>query len=436
MRMQKCSHCGAENSVKRTACYHCQTPLTSHIVARSGPTERPVAASRWEAIEPVKQVPARNLRPMEEAVASPFGAAPAEEKPPEVRRTAVPLPRNSRHHVRQMAVFYRELHALLKAGITLVAACHELEHRVPREFRALTREMGAAVEAGKPISDVLAQHRDLIYPWHLGVVRAAESAGSLPEALDQIARAYEIEWETRSQIALRVFFYGYLVLPMLVSVIPLIMFMQRPFPKEGWTPASVIAEMKVLFLHTSLPFAEALLAIILLWRIGSATVWFQGVQQRLVLALPLAGRVSRLAASERYLSTLGMLLTAGVPLSESVEEAAMAAGNAALTPRLLEVGPKVRAGAPLAAALREAGVFDADTLRLAGTGEMTGTLPAMLSKAADYVRDTYEMKRRNLMRVGLAGLALLFGAIVFLALYIGFTTYYNFAFRVEQWMQE
>lgn len=67
----------------------------------------------------------------------------------------MPIFRRPLMHVRRMAVFFRELHSLTRAGVTLAAAFRELSHRAPGNLRGLAREMGAAAEEGRPLHAVI-----------------------------------------------------------------------------------------------------------------------------------------------------------------------------------------------------------------------------------------------------------------------------------------
>jgi general secretion pathway protein F len=174
----------------------------------------------------------------------------------------------------------------------------------------------------------------------------------------------------------------------------------------------------------------------LVWQALTATAWFQGVQQRVVLRLPLVGKVARAAALDRYLATLGLMLRGGVAVGEAAEQAALAAGNAVLTPKLLALGPALREGVPVAEALASTREFDRETLGMAATGEMSGSLPAMLARAAGYYREEHDAKRRMLIRTAqvLFGVAWLCvgGAVLLFAV----RSYFDFAFRVFDWMLE
>jgi type II secretory pathway component PulF len=348
----------------------------------------------------------------------------------------VPRGRSSIRHVRRMAIFYRQFHTLVRAGINVINACHELETKAPWQFRGVAREMAAAAAAGKPVSAVLERHRSIIYPWHLGVIRAAELAGVLPDALDQIARAYEVEWQTRAEIGLRLFFYSAFVIPAMLINIPVIKFLNAPFPKDGWTPQTAIAWMVHELLTTSVPIGVGIVAAVIGWQLLGAVPWFQALQQRLVMTIPLIGRVSKLGALERYLATLGVLLQGGVSVTDATEHAAMAAGNVVLTPRLLRVSKAVQQGQPLTQALLEARAFEAETLQLAGTGEMTGSLPEMLGRASGYYRERHEAARRNLIRLLFVAFTVFFGIIVGMMVIKGALSYFDYMFRGLDWMMQ
>jgi len=335
-----------------------------------------------------------------------------------------------------MGVFFRELHNLTGPGISIAAACRELERRAPRNLRAVAREMAEAAESGRPISSVLEKQRSLLYPWHLGIIRAAEAGGFLPDAFEQIAHGYEAEWETRSAFRIRLFVYTFFGLPAILINVPAILTLGEPIPRDGWTPNLVVQSLWGHFLRVSVPIACTLIGLVIVWQALSAAAWFQALQQRIVFRLPVVGRVAKATALDRYLATLGLMLRGGLPIAEAAEEAAVAAGNPVLTQKLRELVPALRQGIPLSGLLAETRVFDADTLSMASTGEAAGSLPDMLVRAAGYYRQDNEAKRKMLVRgaqiaMGVAWLSLM-GILIFIAM----RTYFDFVFSVEEWMMQ
>jgi type IV pilus assembly protein PilC len=335
-----------------------------------------------------------------------------------------------------MGVFFRELYTLTRAGIAIAPACRELERRAPTRLREVAREMALAAEAGRRISSAMEGYRSLFYLWHLGVIRAAEVGGFLPEAFEQISRAYETEWETRSALRMRMFFYVGVGVPAVLAAAPLLLTLAQPIPEEGWTPQLVMATIVRYFRTVSLPIAAGLVGLVLIWQILQATAWFQGVQQRIVIRLPLVGNVARAAALDRYLAILGLMLRGGLPIAQAAEEAAVAAGNAAISPKLLGLVPALREGLPLSKLLAETRILNSDTLNMAATGEVSGTLPEMLARAAGYYREENEARRRMLLRTAQVLFGVIWLCVMGALVYLGLKTYFAFAFRTYDWMMQ
>ncbi|MFB3881478.1 MAG: type II secretion system F family protein [Armatimonadota bacterium] len=335
-----------------------------------------------------------------------------------------------------MGVFFRELHALTRAGIAIGPACRELERRAPARARLLATDMAAAAETGQPISSALETYGALIYPWHLGVIRAAEVGGFLPEAFDQIARAYETEWETRSALRLRLFVYVGLGLPAVLLTAPLFLTIAQPIPRDGWTQDLLVATVLRFLKTVSLPAALGLIALWVVWQVLQSLAWFQALQQRLVIHLPVVGGIARGAALDRYLATLGLMLRGGLPVAQAAEEAAMAAGSAAITPKLLELVPALRQGQSLSSLLAGTRLLSADTLHMAATGEISGSLPDMLARAAGYYQQDNEGKRRVLLRLAQVLFGVLWLAVLGGLFLLGVKLYFAFAFKTYEWMME
>jgi type IV pilus assembly protein PilC len=199
----------------------------------------------------------------------------------------------------------------------------------------------------------------------------------------------------------------------------------------------VIDGLLAQFLSSSLPIAVGIVAAVLVWQALGATTWFQGVQQRLVLHLPIFGRLARTHALDRYLATLGLMLRGGVALGEAAEQAALAAGHVVLTPKLLSIVPALREGVPLSQALGPERLLDADALGMAATGEVSGDLPDMLTRAADYYRRENEAKRRMLLRAAGIAIGVLWLCVAGALFISGFLAYFDFLFRAgdKLWME-
>jgi type IV pilus assembly protein PilC len=102
------------------------------------------------------------------------------------------------------------------------------------------------------------------------------------------------------------------------------------------------------------------------------------------LKQPLFGPLIRKAILARTCRTLSVLLNSGIPLIEAMETVSRVAGNAIVEDALRKATQRMRDGGTIAETLRQTGQFPGMVTQLVATGEESGTLPAMLAKAALY----------------------------------------------------
>jgi type II secretory pathway component PulF len=106
-------------------------------------------------------------------------------------------------------------------------------------------------------------------------------------------------------------------------------------------------------------------------------------RDRFFLTAPVLGPVVRKATVSRFARVLGTLVYGGVPILEALEIAGLSAGNRVFHESAREVEREVRAGRPIAAAMRDAGAFPPVLTHMVAIGEETGDLPKMLGRVSD-----------------------------------------------------
>jgi type IV pilus assembly protein PilC len=119
-------------------------------------------------------------------------------------------------------------------------------------------------------------------------------------------------------------------------------------------------------------------------------VWLQQVEQgrrirdKLLLRLPVLGDVVRHAVLERFCRILSSMMSAGVPLPESLKVASEATGNRVYIEALATAREQMIRGAGLAAPLADTGLFPTAARQMFRVGESTGSLDSQLETAAAY----------------------------------------------------
>ena len=103
---------------------------------------------------------------------------------------------------------------------------------------------------------------------------------------------------------------------------------------------------------------------------------------RLVLRLPVIGRLSRGLNSARFARTLSILAASGVPILQALQISSRVVPNLPMRRAVEVVAHRVREGSLIHRALEQTGYFPPMTVYLIASGEATGQLREMLERAA------------------------------------------------------
>ncbi|MGB7543008.1 MAG: type II secretion system F family protein, partial [Burkholderiales bacterium] len=103
---------------------------------------------------------------------------------------------------------------------------------------------------------------------------------------------------------------------------------------------------------------------------------------RLLLRIPVVGRLTRGLNAARFADTLGILTASGVPLLGALQSAVAVVNHLPMRHAVEDAVRQVREGASLSRALGKTRLFPPLVIHLIASGEETGRLDTMLARAA------------------------------------------------------
>jgi type IV pilus assembly protein PilC len=291
-----------------------------------------------------------------------------------------------------LVLFTGQLAAMLGGGLHLVRVLTALAaEQANKHFKKVLEEVRATVTAGTTFADALDRHPHVFNRLYVAVVRAGEVSGSLPVVLETLTGYLEKAAHLRRKVITAVAYPGFILtvalailFAMIVWIVPIFQAVyaranaQLPAPTRLLLAVSSTARE-----YTALSLLLVLLVTALLYVLIQSDEG-RRVFDRLKLAVPLFGPLIQKALMARTCRTLSVLLSSGIPLIEAMETVARVAGNQVVEDALAEATRRMRDGGTIAEALRQTGVVPGLVVQLVATGEETGTLPAMLAKAAVY----------------------------------------------------
>ena len=305
---------------------------------------------------------------------------------------------------RELVTFCFHLEQLTSAGVPLIEALLDLRDSVdhPRLREVIANQI-EAIEGGQPFSQALAAHPAIFDPVFIGLIKAGEACGELPEVL---LRLYEsLKWQDELATQTRkILMYPAFVGTLVFGVLSFLMIYLIP------QLADFIQSMgQTLPLSSRLLIAASSFFSTYWWLLAGLTILAMAfIQFRLKtsaafrqkldgwkIRLPLVGPILHKIILARFVRFFAMLYASGIPVLECLRISESVVGNAVIAETLAELGARIRAGQGVSASFGASRLFPPLLLRMLHLGESTGQLDkALLNVAYFYDRDIREAIER------------------------------------------
>ncbi len=294
---------------------------------------------------------------------------------------------------KDVALFTRQLATMMKAGVPLLQTFEIVGrgHENPAVSKLLL-EIKSDVETGSSLSQAFRKfplHFDQLY---CNLIGAGEQAGILEALLDRLATYQEKMIAIKSKIKAALF-YPVAILIVAFIITCVIMIFVIPAFKQVFTsfgadlpaPTLIVMAISDFFVeYWWLIFGSiggGLYAFFYTWKRSEA---MQFTMDRILLRVPLFGPLVKKSVIARWTRTLSTMFAAGVPLVESLDSVAGAAGNYVYKVATKQIQSEVSTGTSLTSAMQNSQIFPNMVTQMVAIGEESGALDSMLGKVADF----------------------------------------------------
>ena len=291
-----------------------------------------------------------------------------------------------------LLLFTGQLSAMLAGGLHLARILSSLAaETASKPFKKVLTDVREAITAGSSFADALGQHPHIFDRLYVAVVRAGEISGSLPVVLDTLTVYLEKTAQLRRKV-IGAITYPAVILAVAITIVFIMVIKIVPIFENVYARANTVLPAPTRLLVAVSNIARSYTLTVILLLLGFVVLFYLAIQTRagrrvfdgFKLRIPLFGTLIRKAVMARTCRTLSVLLNAGIPLLEAMETVARASGNRVIEIALLAATRRMQEGGTIAQTLRETGEFPSLVIQLVATGEESGTLPAMLARAAGY----------------------------------------------------
>jgi len=322
----------------------------------------------------------------------------------------------------ELSLFTRQLAILVRSGLPLDEALTAVsEQSEGKRVKRIALGVRAGVVEGNTLAMSLNQFPNAFPPLFRATIEAGEQSGKLDYILERLAEYVEKRQAMRSKILLAAFYPAILTF---VAIGVVLLLLTYVVPQVIQVFDSIDAELPPLtkgliglsgFLRDYGVYLAILLAAgaVVFGRMMRAPA-FQRRVHRLILRLPLVGRLTRGANTGRFTRTLGILFGSGVPILDAMRIGTQVVSNLPMRDAIEEAAIKVREGAPLSRSLNASKLFPPITVHLIASGETSGKLDEMLDRSAENQEREVETLVAAMMGIFEPLLILTMGGVVLL----------------------
>jgi type IV pilus assembly protein PilC len=293
---------------------------------------------------------------------------------------------------KDVVIFTRQFATMIDAGLPLVQCLEILaSQQENRTFKKVLSSVKSTVEGGSTFAEALKEHSKVFDELFVNLVHAGETGGILDTILRRLAAFLEKSEALKRKVK-GAMVYPAVVITIALAVVAILLLFVIPVFKEMFEGAGQKLPGPTLFVLALSEFLQKyfiyifimLALIIFLFRKFYRTDKGKVIIDRFLLRVPVFGVLLKKVAVARFCSTLGTMISSGVPILDALEITAKTAGNVIVEAAIMNTRSAIAEGRTIAEPLMETGVFPGMVVRMIAVGEATGALDAMLAKIAEF----------------------------------------------------
>lgn len=291
----------------------------------------------------------------------------------------------------ELSLITRQLATLVQASMPLEECLKAVaeQSEKPRLKNMLLAVRSRVVE-GYTLSDSMAEYPHIFDQLFRAMVAAGEKSGHLDTVLNRLADYTENRQQMRSKLQQAMIYPTMLTLVavsvvafLLATVVPKIVDQFVQMGQQLPTITEVLLAASNFVQNWGLVVLIAIVSVIMLLKTALRKPDFRLRWDRWVMGLPVIGKVARGLNTSRFARTLSICTSSAIPLLDGMKVASDVMTNTWVNKQVLEAADKVREGASLRVSLEQTKLFPPMMLHMIASGERSGELEQMLTRAAD-----------------------------------------------------
>lgn len=298
----------------------------------------------------------------------------------------------------ERVMFAKHLSVMIKAGMAIDGALEVLKDDASPALTQKLTKILAEVRRGNSFSSALRQFPrdfDLLF---VNMVAIGEQGGTLAKNLNLLALQQQKSYELRSKIK-SASIYPTMILLAMVGLIAVISIFVLPKITDFFSTLKVQLPISTRILMAVAGFFASywlwvvlcLVGLFILIQIMLHLRTTRLVLHRLLLGLPIFGKISRHMNLALFCRTLASLLDSGITIDKALQIAAQTLTNDVYKREVLNIYHNILKGSALSDTMKQSHYFPSMVSSMSKVGEKSGNI----SEVLDYLANFYELEVDN-----------------------------------------
>jgi MSHA biogenesis protein MshG len=320
----------------------------------------------------------------------------------------------------EMVTFCRQMEIMMRVGISIVdSLAHIGQTSSSPVLKKILPQMAESISSGSTLTEALKKHPRYFNHVFVNVISAGESSGRLEQGFNQLSSYMQLAEKTTKRIksATR---YPMIVMSTAIIAVVVVNFFVIPTFSNMFAKLGEDLPLPTLIMMSTSSFMKAHWLLILLCAVllllgfkvfkkspKGALLW-----SRIVLRLPVAGKIIRNALLGRFARMFAMIIETGIPLIKGIDLVAQTIGNEHMTKKVYDMKDSIERGESLTKAASQTKIFPPMIIQMLNIGEETGAIDTLLTEVAQYYEGEVEYDLNRLSDLIEPILLLMMGSIV------------------------
>jgi MSHA biogenesis protein MshG len=303
-----------------------------------------------------------------------------------------------------LAVFTRKLLTLNKSGIPILRSLDIIiSDMSDSRLTEVLGEIRKSIEGGNSLTEAFEKQTGYFPELYISAIQAGEESGSLDIMLMRASELIERDIRLKENLRSAVRYPSYVLITIALAFFVVITFVVPKFAgfytaygaQLPWATRLLIVINR--FATHNWPYLVVLIPVLIfsLWRL-KVTAWGRRISDFISITLPVIGNITIKTVLARFCYILSTLLSAGMPLSQSLNILKSSISNYYFSKVISEMGENLSGGSDMVSSMRSSRYFSPMVIQMFSIGLETGSLETIMLEIARHYDMEIEQDAKKL----------------------------------------